>query len=291
MEGSILAKITNTLLKISKPKYMNSYDEVMKYLDNKSSKPFKKVKSIFKSFDFNGMQVFKMGNESKSKNIILFIHGGAYINEINYQHLLYCYALCRKLNAYVLAPVYPLTPKHNCCETYSLIRDLYCEIIKKDFDKIILVGDSAGGGFVLSFCQYLNENNLPQPDNIICFSPWVDISMSGDYKDIEKTDPILGEIGLREIGKAWAGNLSVKDAKVSPIYGNNQGLARTLMFTGTNEIFYPDIKKYSDLLQKDGVNFTLVEKKDMFHIYPMFPISESRHVLNKIKKEIEIEDN
>lgn len=291
MEGSVLAKITSSLLKKLKPKYMSSHEEVMKYLEDKSSKPFKKVNSIFKSFDFNGIQVFKIGNESKSKNIILFIHGGAYINEINYQHLLYCYALSRKLNAYVLAPVYPLTPNHNCCETYPIIKDLYSEIIKKDFDKIILMGDSAGGGFVLSFCQYLNEINLPQPDNIICFSPWVDISMSGDYGDIEKTDPILGEVGLREIGKAWAGNLNVKDAKVSPLYGNNHGLAKTLMFAGTNEIFYPDIKKYADLLKKEDVDVTLVEKKDMFHIYPMFPISESRQVFNKLKIEIGIDDN
>ena len=32
---------------------------------------------------------FSFGDEN-SKNTILYIHGGAYINEINYQHLLYC---------------------------------------------------------------------------------------------------------------------------------------------------------------------------------------------------------
>ena len=80
------------------------------------------------------------------------------------------------------------------------------------------MGDSAGGGFVLSFCQYLNSIGLKQPSNIIVFSPWVDISLSGgNYEEFKDSDPILGEIGLREIGKSWAGDFDTHDFKVSPL--------------------------------------------------------------------------
>lgn len=79
------------------------------------------------------------------------------------------------------------------------------------------MGDSAGGGFVLSFCQYLKAIDLPQPNNIVVYSPWVDIALSNPPYDND-SDPILGEIGLREIGKSWAGELDTHDYRVSPLW-------------------------------------------------------------------------
>ena len=147
------------------------------------------------------------------------------------------------------------------------------------------MGDSAGGGFVLSFCQYLKTINLPQPDKIITFSPWVDISMGNPPYD-SKNDPILGEVGLKEMGKSWAGEWDTKDYRVSPLYGDNKGLPRTLIFAGTGEIFYKDIKRYVENLKNDGVDVKLITGDDLFHIYPLFPSPEARNAFKEIKKEI-----
>ena len=218
-----------------------------------------------------------------SKNTILYIHGGAYINEINYQHLLYCRMMSRKLDAHVFAPVYPLAPSSSAKQTYDVIVPLYEKLIRKD--NLILMGDSAGGGFVHSFCQYLKTVDLPQPKQIITFSPWVDISMSNQPFDSEN-DPILGEVGLREIGKSWAGDFDTQDYRVSPIYGDNTGLPDTLIFAGEKEIFYKDIEKYAENLKNDGVNVKFITGKGLFHIYPLFPIPEAKNAFKEIKKEI-----
>ncbi len=281
MKISFIAKLANFILKKTKPSYMDSQSDVEEFLLKKSNQQKKHVKSIFKSFDFNGMQVFTIGNKSKSKNTILYIHGGAFVNEVNLQHLFYSYILSRKLNAYVLVPVYPLTPDFNYSHSFKLIEELYACMLD-EYDNIIFMGDSAGGGFIFSFCQYLNEINLKQPNQIVAFSPWVDISMSGEYSKYKFSDPILGEIGLKNIGKSWAGNLNTTDYKVSPLFGDNKDLANTLIFTGTNELFYPDIKKYAEKLKNSGVNVKLIEKEGMFHIYPMFPIPEAKQALNQI---------
>ena len=241
------------------------------------------MKSIFKSIDFNGMQVFTFGDK-KSKNTILFMHGGAYVNEINYQHFLYCYLLSKKLDAYVLAPVYPLAPLHDVNESIEKITELYKSLIDLNTN-LILMGDSAGGGFILSFSQYIKTINLTQPDHIITFSPWVDISMSNSpYND--ENDPILGEIGLREIGKSWAGNLDTKDYKVSPLFGDVAYQAPTLIFAGDNEIFYKDIKLYVEKLEENDVNVKFITGKGLFHIYPLFPIPEAKKAFKEVKKEI-----
>lgn len=277
---SFIAKIEEAILRFTKPDYMDSADKTVAFLRNKENT--KPPKGIFKSVDFNGTPVFTFGDEN-AENTILYIHGGAYVNEINYQHLLYCFLLSRKLNAYVLAPVYPLAPSSKAKQTFEAITGLYKTLIsKKD---LTLMGDSAGGGFVHSFCQYLKTVDLPQPDRIITFSPWVDISMSNPPYDSED-DPILGEIGLKEIGRSWAGDWDTQDYRVSPLFGDNAGLPDTLIFVGGSEIFCRDIKKYVENLKKDGVDVKLIVGNGLFHIYPLFPIPEAFGAFKEIKKEI-----
>ena len=277
---SFISKIEETILRFTKQDYMDSKEKVDYFLKNKSDD--KPSEGIFKSFDFKGMEVFTFGDEN-AKSTILYIHGGAYVNQINYQHFLFCFLLSRKLDAYVLAPVYPLAPESSAKQSYDLITELYKRIIQRN--NLILMGDSAGGGFVHSFCQYLKTVDLPQPNKIVTFSPWVDVSMSNPPYDSEN-DPILGEIGLKEIGKSWAGEWDTRDYRVSPLVGDNENLPDTLIFAGEDEIFYSDITKYVESLEGDGVNVRLVTGKGLFHIYPLFPMPETLITLKEIKKEI-----
>ncbi len=280
---SFISKIEEIILNFTKSDYMDSKEKVEERL-SKSQSDDKPVKSFFKSFDSNGMQVFRFGDEN-AKNTIVYIHGGAYIGEINYQHFLYCLLLSRKLDAHVLAPVYPLAPKHTAKETFDLMTDFYKDLTSRK-DNIVLMGDSAGGGFVLSFCQYIKTINLPQPDEIIVFSPWVDVGMSSTPYNNE-SDPILGEIGLREMGKSWAGDWGIKDYRVSPLFGDNKDLAKMLIFAGDNEIFYKDIISYVERLEEDDVDVKLVVAEGMFHIYPLFPSPEARAAFKIVKAEFE----
>ena len=279
---SFIAKIEEAILKSTKPEYMDSKEKVCEFIKDRLNAPEKPVKSVLKSMDFNGMQVFTFGDVN-APNTVMFIHGGAYINEINYQHFIYCYLISRKLNARVFAPVYPLAPKHDANEAYESITELYKKLVQRN--NLIMMGDSAGGGFIHSFCQHIKTIGLPQPEKIVTFSPWVDVSMSSPPYN-SSDDPILGEIGLKEIGKSWAGDLSTKDYRVSPLFGDNEGLADTLIFAGENEIFYSDIKRYVENLMKDGVKVKFITGTELFHIYPMFPIPEAKKVLNQIKEEI-----
>lgn len=102
----------------------------------------------------------------------------------------------------------------------------------------------------------------------------------------DEDDPILGEIGLREIGKSWAGKLDTQNYKVSPLFGDVTGQAPTLIFAGDNEIFYKDIQLYVEKLEKNDVNVRFITGEGLFHIYPLFPIPEAKKAFKEIKKEI-----
>ena len=261
---STISKLLEKYFNLSKPAEMYSTKKAVEFLDKKSKKTQK-----------NPNTLAEFGDDA-SKRTILYLHGGAFYGDLNLQHTLYCRLLAKKLDAYVIAPRYPLIPNHTYKETFEWLENLYTDLIKTT-DEITIMGDSAGGGIAISFCQYLNELDLAQPKHLITFSPWVDLSMSGEYSN-KDTDPILGVEGLKVFGKSWAGKTNLKDYKVSPIYGDFSNLAPHLTFVGSHEIFYSDVCKIK--------NAKIIVGKNLNHVYPLFPIPEARDAFNIIKNEI-----
>ena len=224
-----------------------------------------------------------MFNESTTtENLVIYLHGGAYVSEIEDLHIIFCDKLAEKANATVFAPIYPLAPNHTFEETYAIVENLY-ELLLKFEKPITIMGDSAGGGLSAAFCEYLSANGLAEPEHLILISPWVDVSMSGDYDDYIDIDPMLGVDGLVEMGKAWAGDIDTKDYRVSPLYGNIEKLPQTAIFVGTHEIFYPDILNFYNKLKDNGIDVELNVGEEMSHVYPLYPlVPESKEAFNRI---------
>lgn len=199
-------------------------DKADEYMEQRSHEedeqyeiPKLKYHTKVKSKEMFGCQMIIFNESLNTDKIILYLHGGAYVSEINMMHITFCDKLAKKTNATVFAPIYPLAPNHTYDETYTIVENLYNLILKFD-QPVTIIGDSAGGGLSASFCEYLAANEITQPKHLILISPWVDVSMSGDYDDYIDLDPMLGVDGLREMGENWAGNLDTKDYKVSPLF-------------------------------------------------------------------------
>ena len=237
--------------------------------------------------DFEGMNVVTYGDRTSAECAILYLHGGAYTEEILPFHLNFCSRMSTRLHAYVMIPIYPLAPNHTWDQTYRLLTHLYGQILANKRLPLTLMGDSAGGGLAIAFCQYLKSINLAQPDLLIGLSPWVDIAMSDtDYEPYRDKDPMLDVPGLQAIGKAWAGDLDVRDPKLSPTFGDNHGLPRTLLITGTREILYPDIMAFYEKMKKDGVDVELLVGEGMNHVFPIYGLPESKTAIERIDREI-----
>ncbi len=197
-------------------------------------------------------------------------------------HIVFCDKIAKKTNATVFAPIYPLAPNHTYEETYRIVEDLYkfaLEIGKP----ITIMGDSAGGGLSAAFCEYLASRGFEQPEHLILISPWVDVSMSGDYDDYIDCDPALGIEGPRELGKSWAGDLDPKDYRISPLFGDVSQFPQTTVFVGTHEVIYPDIIQFYDKLKSSDIDAKLFVGDEMNHVYPIYPlVPESKEALNQI---------
>ena len=87
MSKSFIAKIEEKILMMSKSDFMDSQEKINDLLKERLNADEKSPKSIFKSIDFKGTPLFTFGDKN-AKKVIVFIHGGAFINEINYQPLI-----------------------------------------------------------------------------------------------------------------------------------------------------------------------------------------------------------
>lgn len=285
---SRMSQIVESFLERSGIDYFDDADKAREHMKERSQvedEPYKLPKMIYRSKveirEMFGCPTICFNDVEKADSIVLYIHGGAYVNEIMLLHVKFCDNLAKKANACVYAPLYPLAPNHTYKETYEIVEKMYKHLLTLDMP-IAIMGDSSGGGFSAAFAEYLAANDLPQPDNLVLLSPWVDVSMSGDYDSVEY-DPVPGVDGLRELGRAWAGDLDLTDYRVSPIYGDVSGLSRTTIFVGTHEQLYSDVSKFYEKLKENGVEAELNVGEGMNHVYPVYPfVPESKEAFNHI---------
>ena len=235
----------------------------------------------------SGMPVYHLCPRTPSNTIVIYLHGGGYITTAVTAHTWFVDHLARRTGAGFIMPLYPLTPHHTWQKAHRLVLDLYRRVVTENPGKrIILMGDSSGGGLAAVIALSLAEAGDAQPDELVLISPWVDVTHANpqiaDYVD---TDPLMAPEPLTEIGRSWAGDTPPTDWHLSPIYGDLSGLKKVTTFVGTREIFLPDNALFHAKLLEAGVDSTLHAGEGLNHVYPMFPTPEghrARRVLVRL---------
>lgn len=213
---------------------------------------------------------------------LLYIHGGSYIEEANYFQLKFAMKIAEKTNSTLVFPVYPLAPKGSYKTMYPFIEKLYEQLLENS-NEINFLGDSAGGGFILSFAMYLRDNKKKQPKNIIMMSPWLDLSLSNPKTyDDAKTDYIFGVDGTRYCGKLWSDGLDIRDPLVSPMFGDVNNLSKMTIITGEREILKSDCHKFSKILTSNKIKHNFIEYKNQCHDFGAYPTKEGKLVIEDI---------
>ena len=96
---------------------------------------------------------------------MLYIHGGGFIGGTPRTYINVSAQLAKKLRADIYIIEYPLSPEqpfpaavNHCFDAYQYLLNF-----KKDPKKIVIMGDSAGGGLTLSTLLKIRDNALPCP--------------------------------------------------------------------------------------------------------------------------------
>ena len=232
-------------------------------------------------YAIGNMQVFEVPAVNDTKPVVLYLHGGAYVHNFTSQHWKAMAEWAKTTGCGIVAPNYPLLPLHTAAEAHPLVMQLYREMLKGiPASRILIMGDSAGGGFTLALAQQLRNDSIDLPRHLVLISPWVDV-MGGD-PSLQERDNWLTIDVLHKYGTAWAGQMDVADPIISPLYGDMEGLPPTDLFTGTWEVFYTDVCKTCDKMKAAGVDARLHVAEKMGHVYPLWPGHEGRKARREI---------
>ncbi|MFF3014185.1 alpha/beta hydrolase fold domain-containing protein [Streptomyces sp. NPDC057939] len=215
---------------------------------------------------------------------VLYVHGGAYINELVRPHWSMIRTLVTGARARVVVPAYILAPRGTADRTVPVAADLLSGLIEDGgAGGTVLIGDSAGAGLALAAAQRLRERTGAQPSRIVLISPWLDVTMSHPGQAaIEAGDPMLARPGLVEAGRLYAGVLAADDPRVSPLRGSFAGLAPMTVFTGTRDVLTTDSRELLRRARGAGVEVEWHEEAGLPHGYPLMPVPEGRAARERI---------
>ena len=266
------------------PKGKTMTEVIMKYRRHKGKKEYDlpllikiKEKGKVEGVISHDMKLFYMNVESDSDKLIIYLHGGAYVEEMLPFHWLMLDKITSEADAAFIIPDYPLAPYSDYRDAYEKLTHFYKKVLEYYPDKkIIFMGDSAGGGLAVGLTMYLHKLGLKTPEKLILMSPWIDLVMDNpEIKDYIKVDPTLKYNDLKVDALFWANGTDLKDYRLSPIYGDVSCLKDVTLFTGTHEFFYPDIIRFSKLLDEQHVKNRVCIGEGLNHVYPAFPIPEA----------------
>ncbi|MBB4616308.1 alpha/beta hydrolase fold domain-containing protein [Sphingomonas abaci] len=220
-----------------------------------------------------------------SRWVILYNHGGAYVNELVEPHWAIVQALVEATGATVVVPIYPLSPESDNRAAFPYLMAVYRHILETtDAKHVVLAGDSAGGGLALGEAIEFRRLGLPTPGRIILFSPWLDLTLADRAaRDVEKHDVMLGIDALRLCGQWWAGGDDPKSPRLSPLYADLAGMPPIDIYQGTADLLVVDVRSFVSKAREAGVLGDYGEYPDAFHVFVGATFTpEARDVFKRI---------
>ena len=221
--------------------------------------------------------------------VILYLHGGGYvIGSIN-THRAMISRIARASNARALAIDYRLAPEHPfpaaVDDTIAAHKWLLGQGYKPG--KIVIAGDSAGGGLTIAALLAIRDAGLPMPACSVPISPWTDLEGTGEsVRTRAARDVMVTQENLAHSAKQYYGTHDPKDPLVSPVHANFRGLPPMLIHVGDAEILLDDATRVAKSAKSAGVDVELEVWDDMPHVWHVFAkiLPEGQQAIDKIGK-------
>ena len=213
---------------------------------------------------------------------VLYLHGGGYVIGSCNTHRPLASHLAARTGLPVLLVDYRLGPEHPYPAAVDDARRAYEWLLATGFDpgRIVVAGDSAGGGLTLALLLALRDESRPLPALGVPISPWTDLTLSGDSMDsMAERDPMVQRAGLSRMAAWYVGSADATDPLVSPLFGDPAGLPPLLIHVGEVETLRDDAVRFAARATAAGVDVTLEVWPEMIHVWhafgPAVPESEA----------------
>jgi acetyl esterase/lipase len=219
--------------------------------------------------------------------VILYVHGGGYVMGSIATHREMVARLSKAAKARALALDYRLAPEHPfpaaVDDAVAAYRWLLTQNIKAS--RIVVAGDSAGGGLTLATLVALRDAKVPLPAAGVCISPWADMEGTGaSMVTRAKADPVVQKQGLLGMAQLYLGGKDPKSPLAAPLHANLEGLPPLLIHVGDAETLLDDSTRVTEKAKRAGVKVDLEIWPEMPHVWHLFApfLPEGQQAIEKI---------
>lgn len=145
------------------------------------------------------------------------------------------------------------------------------------------IGDSAGGGLLISAIGEMLKQYTVLPQAIVLISPWINLACSNaSYEENKKKGPILSKGELKKFAGIYSGDSPVE--RSNPENSRLSTFPPLLILTGTNEVLIDDSKHFYSKIKKMQSNSILTIYENQNHVWLLSDIhtAASQKALNEI---------
>lgn len=223
---------------------------------------------------FNNVTVEQYVPEQReTERVVLFLHGGGYIGGLHNRYRDWAVNLAELAGkAELLAVDYRIAPQFKYPAALEDALAAYEGILSKGYnpEKMIIVGDSAGGNLAAALLVALRDKGMPLPKLGVLISPWTSFSaeLPSRVRNFTK-DKILGEKNKRMtpavLASDYAKGTAVTDPYLSPVFADLSGLPKLLIIAGADELLLDDTVLFAQYAKNDGVDVTTRIYQGMSH--------------------------
>ncbi|HKA07942.1 MAG TPA: alpha/beta hydrolase [Gemmataceae bacterium] len=230
----------------------------------------------------------------ESKKVIVYLHGGAYTMASARSSLVKSVPAGDATGYRIISVDYTTAPHARWPQITDQVIAVVQALLKEGhtLKDIALFGDSAGGGLAPGSTLKMRDQNLGMPAAVVLWSPWSDITDTGDtYMTLKHAEPTyLYDTILKPAAAAYADPKDQKHPYVSPVYGKySKGFPPTLIQGGTKEIFLSNFVRQYQAIDSAGGTCKLDLYEGMQHVFqgqlPEAP--ESKLAMRKTKEFLE----
>jgi acetyl esterase/lipase len=225
--------------------------------------------------------------ESDASRVILYLHGGGYVIGSLNTHRDAVGRICRAAGARALNVGYRLAPENPFPAALDDATGAYKWLLGQGVEpaKVIIAGDSAGGGLAVATMMSVRDAGQPLPAVGVLMSPWVDMEGSGaSMLAKQDVDPTIRKEWLLRCATDYLGDGDRRNPLASPLYGDMRGLPPLLIQVGESETLLDDSVRLADKAKAAGVEVTLDVWDEMTHLWQLMAamVPEGQHAIDRI---------